>query len=82
MSAQTLRNEIKLQDKLIAEFDEALWYALVEKVIVANGGSMKLSHEMLRANPWGGEYDFHSGKTVILWNMSMIKTINVPTKGM
>ena len=35
-----LLNEIKLQDKLISEFDKSLWYALVEKVIVNHDGSM------------------------------------------
>ena len=37
---QDLLNEIELQDKLISEFDESLWYALVEKVIVNHDGSM------------------------------------------
>ena len=40
-----LLNEIKMQDKLISEFDESLWYALVEKVIVHHDGNMKIEFE-------------------------------------
>ena len=40
-----LLNEIKMQDKLISEFDESLWYALVEKVIVNHDGNMKFEFE-------------------------------------
>lgn len=37
---QDFMNKLKENEKLVTEFDETLWYAMVERVVVSNDGSV------------------------------------------
>ena len=39
--AQDFMNKLRVNEKLITEFDEELWYALVERVVVSKDGNIK-----------------------------------------